>query len=210
MGLPTMCCRRRHSRGKAGPIRDAEKLPAAPHDVILTLAKDEDTDVAAPMLQFSPVLTDDDLLSVIASSPLSASLSAISKRHGVSPEVSDAVVHTGDTVAMATLLSNDSAQIREETLGAIISAAPRHVSWHEPLVHRPEVDAHAALRIAELVADSLIEELANREDFASETIDRLRDVVRNKLKLDQGGDGADADGEDVDLQDEDLLALAQQ
>lgn len=182
-----------------------KKLPAAPRDVILTLANDDDTDVASPVLQFSPVLTDDDLLSVIASSPLSASLSAISKRHGVSHAVSDAVVHTGDTVAVATLLSNESAQIREETLDAIISEAPGHVSWHEPLVHRPELDAHAALRIAEFVADSLIQELANRDDFASETIDRLRDVVRNKLKQDQGSDDTE-----TDLQDEDLLALAQQ
>ena len=187
-----------------------KKLPAAPRDVILTLANDEDTDVAGPILQFSPVLTDDDLLSVIASSPLSASLSAISKRHGVSHAVSDAVVHTGDTVAVATLLSNDSAQMREETLDAIISEAPGHVSWHEPLVHRPELDAHAALRIAEFVADSLIQELANRDDFASDTIDRLRDVVRNKLKQDQSTDGVESDGIETDLQDEDLLALAQQ
>lgn len=185
-------------------------LPTAPHDVILTLAHDKDTDVASPVLQFSPVLTDEDLLSVIASSPLSASLAAISKRYGVSQAVSDAVFHTGDSGAVTALLANDSAQIREETLDAIINAAPGHVSWHEPLVHRRDVDANAALRIAEFVADSLIEKLAGRGDFPSDTIDRLRDVVRSRLKKDQSAECLLAEDSGGGLQDEDSIALAMQ
>lgn len=185
-------------------------LPTAPRDVILTLAHDKDADVASPVLQFSPVLTDEDLLSVIASSPLSASLAAISQRYGVSHAVSDAVFNTGDSGAVTALLSNDSAQIREETLDAIINAAPGHVSWHEPLVHRREVDSHAALRIAEFVADSLIEELAGRDDFASDTIDRLRDVVRGRLKKDQNAECLLPAESGSGLQDEDSVALATQ
>ncbi len=185
-------------------------LPTAPHDVILTLAHDKDTDVASPVLQFSPVLTDEDLLSVIASSPLSASLAAISKRYGVSHAVSDVVFHTGDSGAVTALLGNDSAQIREETLDAIINAAPGHVSWHEPLVHRREVDSSAALRIAEFVADSLIEELAGRDDFESDTIDCLRDVVKNRLKKDQNAECLLAADSGSGLQDQDSIALAVQ
>lgn len=185
-------------------------LPTAPHDVIRTLAHDKDSDVASPVLQFSPVLTDEDLLSVIASSPLSASLTAISKRYGVSHAVSDAVFHTGDAGAVTALLSNDSAQIREETLDAIINAAPGHVSWHEPLVHRREVDSSAALRIAEFVADSLIEDLAGRDDFSPETISSLRDVVHNRLHKDQNAECLLSPDSMDGLKDGDSIALAEQ
>ena len=101
-------------------------LPDAPHDVILTLARDPETSVAGPVLEFSPVLTDEDLLAVIQSSPMTASLVAISRRINVGEEVSHALVGTGQVeVITVALLRNDSAQIREETLDAIIDAAPQ-------------------------------------------------------------------------------------
>lgn len=187
-----------------------KQVPTAPRDVILTLAHDRDADVAAPVLQYSPVLSDEDLLEVIASSPLSASLTAISQRYGVSHTVSDAIFHTGDTAAVSTLLRNDSAQIREETLDAIISAAPDHTTWHEPLVHRRDLNPGAALRIAEFVADSLIQELANRADFPADTVENLKNVVHKKLRKDQVSENLLASDPDSDLSDPDSFALARQ
>jgi uncharacterized protein (DUF2336 family) len=191
-------------------------LPTAPRDIILTLAYDHDTDVASPILQFSPVLTDDDLLAVIASSPLSASLAAISKRYGVSYTVSDAIFNTGDTAAVASLLGNDSAQIREETLDAIIDVAPDRNSWHEPLVHRRDLNPAAALRIAEFIADTLIEDLAKRDDFSPDTIECLRDVVRTKLRKNQNAEcllsveGGSLDPEAIAMAQQQVDALTQQ
>jgi len=185
-------------------------VPTAPHDLIMVLAQDQDETVSAPALQFSPVLSDDDLLAIIASSPLSASLTAISKREGVGYTVSDAIFYTGDTSAVSALLSNQSAQIREETLDAIISAAPSQTSWHKPLVGRSELSSSAALRIAGFVADHLIEELANRADFPSETTAHLKDVVHSKLKKDQDKERMLAPDFDTEALDPDALALASQ
>ncbi len=81
---------------------------------------------------------------------------------------------------------NASAQIREETLDAIIDAAPRQSTWHEPLVHRPMLNARAALRIAEFVADSLLQTLASRTDIDAETMAALGKIVREKLRRDDG------------------------
>lgn len=187
-----------------------KQVPTAPRDIVLTLAKDRDTDVASPVLEYSPVLSDDDLIEVIASSPLSASLAAISRRNGVSHDVSDAIFHTGDSAAVASLLNNDSAQIREETLDAIITAAPEQNSWHEPLVHRRELNSHAALRIAEFVADSLIKELASRTDFAPGTVDRLKDVVRTRLQKEKSKETLLPPDMNSESLDADSLALAQQ
>ena len=161
-------------------------LPDAPHDIVFALAMDAETAVASPVLEFSPVLTDEDLQAVIQASPMTAQIAAISRRINVGEEVSNAIVGTGNVKAITALLMNASAQIREETLDAIIDAAPRQSTWHEPLVHRPMLNARAALRIAEFVADSLLQTLASRTDIDAETMAALGKIVREKLRRDDG------------------------
>ena len=161
-----------------------KSLPDAPHDIVFTLALDSEASVATPVLEFSPVLTDEDLKEVIRASPLTAQLTAISKRINVGEEVSHAIVGSGNVDAITALLKNGSAQIREETLDAIIDAAPGQVSWHEPLVHRRALSSKAALRIAEFVAQSLIQALARRSDLDAQTTASLGRIVRDKLRRD--------------------------
>jgi uncharacterized protein (DUF2336 family) len=159
-------------------------LPDAPRDIVLQLARDPEVSVAAPILEFSPVLTDEDLLDIIQSSPLTASLVAISKRINVGEEVSNAIVGTADVDAITALLNNQSAQIREATLDAIIDAAPVYPSWHEPLVHRRQLPGRAALRIAGFVAEALLQKLAARQDLDAATTSALGLIVRQKLSQD--------------------------
>jgi uncharacterized protein (DUF2336 family) len=183
-------------------------VPNAPHDVVLTLATDTEATVATPVLEFSPVLTDEDLHAVIQASPLTAQLVAISRRINVGEEVSNAIVGSGNIDAITALLKNKSAQIREETLDAIIDAAPRQAWWHEPLVHRPNLNAKAALRIAEFVAASLVQELARRTDLDPTTITTLGKLVKDKLRKDDEKVGLAADDPDETLA-EDALTMAQ-
>jgi uncharacterized protein (DUF2336 family) len=180
-------------------------LPDAPRDVICKLARDRDSSVAVPVLEFSPVLTDDDLIEVIKASPLTASLAAISRRVNVGEEVSKAIVGSGDTEAIAALLRNQSAQIREETLDLIIDAAPAYPTWHDPLVHRQKLAGKAALRIAEFVAESLLKQLAARQDFDSATTAALTHMVKKRLGAEQHASAVD---ELAQALDPEALALA--
>jgi uncharacterized protein (DUF2336 family) len=190
-------------------LADAMKsLPDAPHDIILTLAMDPESSVAAPVLEFSPVLTDEDLEAVIQASPMSAQLVAISKRINVGEEVSQAIVGTGSVDGITALLKNQSAQIREETLDAIIDAAPGHESWHEPLVNRGNLNTKAALRIAEFVADSLVQALAKRADLDAETTESLGEIVRERLRRREEQGGLAQDDPD-NLLDPRALTIAQ-
>ncbi len=162
-----------------------KSVPDAPRDIILTLALDAEASVAAPILEFSPVLTDEDLREVIRNNPLTAQLVAISRRINVGETVSQAIVGAGNVDAITALLKNQSAQIREETLDAIIDAAPGQVAWHEPLVHRRHLNAKAALRIAEFVAETFIQALLRRSDMDAETATALGKIVREKLQGDE-------------------------
>jgi len=149
--------------------------------VIRGLARDEVFDVAAPVLERSAVLTDEDLIEIINADPAAWALSCIARRPEVGPAVADAVVNGGDAKAIAVLLGNASAQIREETLDRIVDRAPAEKSWHAPLVRRPKLSARSATRNAEFVADSLLDQLRQRNDIDPETTKAVSAAVKRRL-----------------------------
>lgn len=153
----------------------------APPELIRRLAGDAAISVAGPVLENSPVLTDEDLLDIIQSSPIQGALSAISRRTHVGPIVADAIAATDDCAAIAVLLANPSAQIREETLDHLIERAPDIEIWHDPLVHRPQLSARAAARLARFVADNLLQNLHRRRDLDPETTEAVAKAVRRRL-----------------------------
>ena len=156
----------------------------APRSVIKQLSRDAALEVVAPVLQFSPLLTDEDLLEIIGASPSSGALGAISRRAGLREQVSDAIVATEDVPAVAVLLANSSAQIREETLDFIIDRANAVEAWHAPLVHRPQLPAAAATRLASFVAENLIEHLKKHPDLDSTTVSEIASEMRRRLAAD--------------------------
>ena len=148
-----------------GILSEALKdIANAPPDVIKTLAMDTEIEVSGPVLEFSPTLSDDDLLQIIEHGPAAGGLNAISKRAGVSETVADVIVGTDDVSAISDLLSNDSAQIREATLDDLIDRAPDVELWHAPLVGRPNLPNGAEIRLANFLADNLLEVLQERAD----------------------------------------------
>lgn len=154
-----------------------------PHHLVKQLALDVEVIVSAPVLQFSPLLTDDDLREIVSSSAHTGALSAIARRVGLSSGVSDAIVQTRDVSAVTALLANDSAQIREETLDLILDSAPGIETWHEPLVHRPNLPGGAAKRIAGFVAGSLLKMLASRKDLSADTLAAVKLVMEKRLEV---------------------------
>lgn len=153
----------------------------APPEVIRRLASDAAIAVAAPVLQFSPVLSDEDLLEIIGSGPIPGALSAISKRRMVNASVADAIAATDDNDAIAALLANTSAQIREETLDRLVDHAADVESWHRPLVQRPHLHARAAAKLARFVADNLLQALAARQDLLPDAAAAVASVVSKRL-----------------------------
>jgi uncharacterized protein (DUF2336 family) len=166
----------------------------APMHVVQRLARDVEAVVSAPILEYSPLLSDADLREIIAAGCVSGALEAIARRAGLSEDVSDAVVATLDVPAVAALLSNASAQIREETLDAIVENAAEVESWHQPIVHRPELSLRAVRRISSFVASSLIAILAERHDLDDETAAELAAAARRRFEQ-AGGELAEAEAE---------------
>ena len=172
----------------AEELKEAENVPAT---VIRRLAHDADTLVAGPVLEFSPVLDDEILIEIIQGSPETAALSAISRRELLDAFVSDAVVATQDQQAITALLSNQSAQIREETLDQLVEQAEHVPQWHEPLVDRPVLSARAVMRLAEFVADRMLADLEQREDLDPQTAKAVSATLKQRLRDDWLADDPD-------------------
>lgn len=159
-----------------------QALEHVPREVVRGLARDEEPAVAEPVLRHSPQLTDDDLVGVLKVAPTRGRMAAIAQRPDLSHRVADAIVRTDDIDAVALLLGNHSAQIREETLDHILAKAPDRVSWHRPLVYRPNLSGTAVRRLARFVAVSLVEVLQQRDKMDDETAAAVADTLQTRLK----------------------------
>jgi uncharacterized protein (DUF2336 family) len=163
-----------------------KSVAGAPPQVIQSLARDAEDVVACPVLEFSPLLSDEDLLEIIASSGVSARLCAISRRSNLGETISDAIVQRDDRRAVSELLANKSAQIREETLDSLIDASVKETAWQPALVERPVLPARAVKKLAGFVAESLLQKLQKRSGLDKHTADAVAAEVRKRIE--EGGD----------------------
>ncbi len=163
----------------AEEIKHSNRVPRA---VVQRLARDVESIVAAPVLEYSPLLSDQDLIEIVASGAASGALQAVARRRNVSAPVSDAVVATLDIPAVAALLVNPSAQIREEALDRIIENAEGIEDWHRPLVVRSDLSLRAVRRIAGFVALALLEILEQRTGLDARTSAEIKKRVRERIQ----------------------------
>ena len=159
-----------------------KEVASAPSHVIQRLARDAAEVVACPVLEFSPLLSDQDLLEIIESRGNSGRLGAISRRQGVGEQVTDAIVATRDEGAISALLNNGTAQIREEALDGLVAAALEVSAWREPLVRRPRLPASAVRKLAGFVAASLLDLLKVRDDLDRETARLVAREVERRIE----------------------------
>lgn len=156
--------------------------PTIPVPLARQLAKDVESAVCSPILEYSPLLSDEDLIEIIAASQAEGAAAAIARRACINTQVSDAIVSSRDEDAIGELLANDGARIREDTMERIIARAPTVKAWHKPLVMRPELSMRAMRRIATFVSRSLIEQLRHTHELDKETSDWLKAKVQSKIE----------------------------
>jgi len=163
-------------------IADAVKaLPDVPRELVLRLASDQALAVCDPVIRMSPLLTDGDLLALLAAPPHPMAARSVAARPGLSAAIADAVATQADTEAVRALLLNRSAAIQEATLDALVARAARHPDWHEPLVHRPALSKAATHALSRLVAAHLVQVLAERADLDPALAGELRARLLTRL-----------------------------
>ena len=168
-------------RVRAILAEEIKALDCVPKNVIDLLARDVEKEVAAPILEYSPLLSDTDLMEIISSAQAHFTLAAIAQRRPLSGNISEAIATALDVPAVAALLANSSAQIREQTLEKIIDHGARITEWHLPLVLRNDLSQRAIRRIAGFVSAVLLDKLSSRDGLDQKTKSVLAKRVRARL-----------------------------
>ena len=130
-----------------------------PHDVASTLAHDVET-VALPMIRFSQVLSDEDLVAIVRAKG-EAHQVAVAGRKTLSEAVSQAVIEAGNEEPVRTLLSNQGAAISDSGYGKVIE----DFSTSEAVTEAIELYSMALLRdvpFAEFESNPGVENAINR------------------------------------------------
>jgi uncharacterized protein (DUF2336 family) len=146
-------CRDVDAGVRAALAEHLKHSPLVPHDVAVQLAGDI-AEVALPTLEFSSVLTDDDLMQVIACQDRD-SLIAIARRAQVSEGVSDALIDTGDAAVALAVIGNGGAEISGDGLIRVLDRHGDDEAFHAPMAKRPNLPAAVVDRLMDTVAEQV-------------------------------------------------------
>lgn len=161
--------------------QELKDYPDAPHELITTLAWDESLEVAGPVLECSPVLTDQDLVQIIQGAKIPGVSEAVAKRSRLSSFVADAIVRTGHRAAITRLLRNEEADISEGSYERIVEEAPEVEMWHEPLMLRPDLPGVIMNKLAGFVSESLVIRLREEGKLSKRSAKELLHGIQERL-----------------------------
>lgn len=171
--------------------QNLKENPGVPHDVARSLAEDVDS-VALPVLQFSEVLTDHDLMEIVRSQDPAKQV-AIAKRPRVSETVSDALVETRNEDVVTSLVANDGADISEESLTKVVEEMGESEAVQSAMVRRPLLPVTVSERLLTVVSENLKEELKKRQELSEDMVTDLVLQSRERATIWLSGEGSETD-----------------
>ncbi|MDR3373685.1 MAG: DUF2336 domain-containing protein [Ancalomicrobiaceae bacterium] len=124
-----------------------------PRDVVFLLIDDEPP-VATPLLRYSPILTDADLLTIAEEKP-DPYLAAIAARSRVGEHLVEILVRRGSRFVQIALVENSGAYLSSGALSALVAKAETDEDICRSLVRRPEVPKADAERLVHRIAEML-------------------------------------------------------
>ncbi len=169
------------SRVREALSENLKTSPDIPHDVALSLAADV-ASVALPVLEFSVVLTDDDLLSIVRTQD-DAKQMAIAGRPTVSSAVSDALATVGSEATVARLVGNENADLSDKALNNVIDRFGESESVQRPLVNRSALPVQIAERLVTMVSAELQNQLIRKQGDRSDLATRLLLKARERATV---------------------------
>ncbi|MDA8231027.1 MAG: DUF2336 domain-containing protein [Magnetospirillum sp.] len=155
--------------------------PLIPHDLALSLARDVEA-VALPMLRFSEILTDEDLVEIVRSQGIEKQ-EAVARRKHVSAPVADALVEAGDERVVAVLVANEGADLSPGTLDRVVETFGASDAVGQPLAARSNLPVTVAERLMVSISDNLRRHLMGRRDLSPEVAGALLIQAREMAVL---------------------------
>ena len=153
-------------------------MEGVPEDVVLYLAHDIIT-VAKPVLQYSPVLTEQDLLYIIQSKSREY-WQAIAQRKLIDSAVVDALVDRGDETTALSLLLNDRIALKNNAIDSFAELSKYSDAIAEPLLRRPELPQRVAMDLYWHVSTQLRARIVEKYNIPQDKLDAaLQDALED-------------------------------
>jgi uncharacterized protein (DUF2336 family) len=151
-------------RALAVTLKSSDVLP---HDVALKLARDVES-ISLPLLNFSPVFTDDDLAEIVRLGGPVRQV-AIAKRPVLSEKVTGAIVDFGGESAVETACANDNAAFSESVLQRALDRFEKSEQVLAAVAYRNVLPLAVTERLISMVGDQVREHLLNNHALSPET-----------------------------------------
>jgi uncharacterized protein (DUF2336 family) len=155
--------------------------PDVPHDVAKSLALDV-AEVALPMIESSYVLTDEDLIEIIETKG-EVEQQAIARRDTVSSTIADALVDTDNENVVASLVSNEGADISHATFEKVLDKFGDKEIVSDPLSRRAALPLKVSERLVTMVSDKIREHIMSRHDVSEAMASDLLLEAREKATV---------------------------
>lgn len=160
---------------------EIKHLVDVPKRLIKRLAQDAEVAVAGPILEYSPLLSDEQILQIVTSGLRGGALEAVARRKNIPNKISQAVVDQDEDPATAELLKNQTANISEKLMGEIAMTAENRPSLHLPLVDRRSLSKGTLRRIATFVSAALVERMLSANRMEEDIAHEIRMAVRERI-----------------------------
>ena len=169
------------TRVRQALAQELKACPYLPHELANLMAHDVEQ-VAVPVLQFSAVLTDADLVDIVETLNRSKQR-AVAKRSRVSAAVSAALVDHGDSEVVIELLRNTGATIEEPALLQAVQKHGADESVMRPLVDRAELPLTVAERLVTKVSEEMRRVLVLRHKMSDDLAQSLTQRTRERVTV---------------------------
>ncbi len=179
-------------RALAVTLRDS---PLVPHDVAMRLARDIES-IALPILSFSPVFTDADLVEIVRIGGPVRQV-AIASRPKLSERVTTTIVEHGVEMAVKTACANDNARFTERTLQAVVERFARSEAVLAAVAYRRVLPLSVTEKLIATVGETLRDHLINHHALSPELAIEIASGSRERAMIDlvdQAGRAPDVRG----------------
>ena len=153
----------------------------APRELVVALANDE-IEVAHPILVHNTVLHDVDLIEIVRHRTQAHQL-AVAMRKNITEDVSQALVDTGDTNVITTLLENGDAALSNSLMEYLVAESKRVDTFQNPLVNRRDLPPDLARKMYWWVSAAVRQHIVDNFSVDPAAIDdTIEGAVRDRIE----------------------------
>jgi uncharacterized protein (DUF2336 family) len=151
----------------------------APHDLIMLLV-DDTIEVARPLILNSPLLTEADMLRLVAEAGIGHQ-EAVAGRPRIGISVTDALAASENETVLMALVRNATARISTGSYERLVQKSRALSGLQEPLIKRPDLPPQLASNMCGWVSDALKSYIVTNYRMTPKSVDTVLTDARTAL-----------------------------